>query len=167
MILIALMIQISATLFLSWDVKLTNKQEPCLVPRLSTSYTWCLQTAWHHFLLSFSSARTLFLSLDFFRLHAYGNTLFVSRRHVLFGIRKLLLSSMPPASPAIQCRSTRNACQLLEDPKLAADMVKLAIVDALGFDVTTQTGGPDGSVLLEMDRYDTSYGTYSTDIRLR
>ena len=74
---------------------------------------------------------------------------------------------MPPASPAIQCRSTRNACQLLEDPKLAADMVKLAIVDALGFDVTTQTGGPDGSVLLEMDRYDTSYGTYSTDIRLR
>eukprot|EP00904_Undaria_pinnatifida_P005124 jgi/Undpi1/1741/HiC_scaffold_11.g05130.m1 len=41
---------------------------------------------------------------------------------------------------------------LLEDPKLAADMVKLAIADALGFDVTTQTGGPDGSVVLEMDR---------------
>lgn len=32
-------------------------------------------------------------------------------------------------------------------------MVKLAIADALGFDVTTQTGGPDGSVVLEMDRY--------------
>ncbi|CAN0284045.1 unnamed protein product [Ascophyllum nodosum] len=31
-------------------------------------------------------------------------------------------------------------------------MVKLAIADALGFDVATQSGGPDGSVLLEMER---------------
>lgn len=42
--------------------------------------------------------------------------------------------------------------KLLENPRLAPDMIKLAIADALGFDVTTQSGGPDGSVLLEMDR---------------
>lgn len=69
----------------------------------------------------------------------------------------LILSHSSPkregSSKLIKCHLTRNACQLLEDPKLAADMVKLAIADALGFDVTTQTGGPDGSVLLEMDRY--------------
>lgn len=43
--------------------------------------------------------------------------------------------------------------QLLEDPKLAPEMVKLAVADALGFDATTQTGGPDGSVVLELDRF--------------
>ncbi|CAM9736258.1 unnamed protein product [Pylaiella littoralis] len=41
---------------------------------------------------------------------------------------------------------------LLEEPKLAPEMLKLAIVDALGFDASTQTGGPDGSVTLELDR---------------
>eukprot|EP00903_Cladosiphon_okamuranus_P016005 g14779.t2 len=41
---------------------------------------------------------------------------------------------------------------LLEDPKLAPEMIKLAVADALGFDATTQTGGPDGSVALELDR---------------
>ncbi|CAM9690685.1 unnamed protein product [Ectocarpus sp. 6 AP-2014] len=41
---------------------------------------------------------------------------------------------------------------LLEDPKLAPEMLKLAIADALGFDASTQTGGPDGSVVLELDR---------------
>lgn len=41
---------------------------------------------------------------------------------------------------------------LLEDPNLAPGMLKLAIADALGYDASTQSGGPDGSVMLEMDR---------------
>lgn len=49
--------------------------------------------------------------------------------------------------------------QLLEEPKLAPEMLKLAIVDALGFDASTQTGGPDGSVTLELDRYGLVRGT--------
>lgn len=42
--------------------------------------------------------------------------------------------------------------QLLDDPKLAPAMLKLAIADALGFDAATETGGLDGSVVFEMDR---------------
>lgn len=50
------------------------------------------------------------------------------------------------------CLCALDLPKLLENPRLAPDMIKLAIADALGFDVTTQSGGPDGSVLLEMDR---------------
>lgn len=42
--------------------------------------------------------------------------------------------------------------KVLEDPNLAPAMLKLSIADALGFDAVSQTGGPDGSIVFEMDR---------------
>jgi hypothetical protein len=44
----------------------------------------------------------------------------------------------------------RNA--ILNDITLAPGMIKLAINDALDYDYLTQDGGPDGSILFEMDR---------------
>eukprot|EP01038_Epipyxis_sp_PR26KG_P010643 gene10643-14295_t len=42
----------------------------------------------------------------------------------------------------------RNA--ILNDITLASDFLKLSINDALGYDVATEDGGPDGSILFEM-----------------
>lgn len=44
----------------------------------------------------------------------------------------------------------RNA--ILQDISLASDFLKLAINDALGYNVLTQDGGPDGSISLELTR---------------
>ncbi|CAM9637454.1 unnamed protein product [Choristocarpus tenellus] len=42
--------------------------------------------------------------------------------------------------------------KMVKDPALAPSFLKVAISDALGYDVKAQTGGPDGSVAFEMDR---------------
>lgn len=44
----------------------------------------------------------------------------------------------------------RNA--ILQDISVAPDLLKLAINDALGYDYSTTSGGPDGSIVFEMDR---------------
>ena len=44
----------------------------------------------------------------------------------------------------------RNA--ILQDISVAPDLLKLAINDALGFDASTDSGGPDGSIVFEIDR---------------
>jgi hypothetical protein len=44
----------------------------------------------------------------------------------------------------------RNA--ILQDVSVAPDLLKLAINDALGYDTTSEEGGPDGSIIFEMDR---------------
>ncbi len=62
------------------------------------------------------------------------------------------LPSQPGPSPLLEPASPENVQQLLETPQLAPEMLKLAVADALGFDATTQTGGPDGSIALEMDK---------------
>lgn len=43
----------------------------------------------------------------------------------------------------------RNA--ILANPTIASSFIKLAINDALGYDVTSRNGGADGSILFEMD----------------
>ena len=43
----------------------------------------------------------------------------------------------------------RNA--ILQDISVAPDLLKLAINDALGYDFITTSGGPDGSIVYEMD----------------
>ena len=40
---------------------------------------------------------------------------------------------------------------ILSNPSIAADLLKVAINDALGYDVTSQDGGPDGSIQFEAD----------------
>ena len=44
----------------------------------------------------------------------------------------------------------RNA--ILEDNELGADLLKLAINDALSYDAKTEEGGPDGSIQFELER---------------
>ena len=44
----------------------------------------------------------------------------------------------------------RNA--ILEDNSLGPDLLKLAINDALSYDVKTEEGGPDGSIQFELER---------------
>jgi Peroxidase len=44
----------------------------------------------------------------------------------------------------------RNA--ILDDVSIAPDLLKLAINDALDYDVSTSAGGPEGSIQFEMDR---------------
>ncbi|CAM9704301.1 unnamed protein product [Chrysoparadoxa australica] len=47
-------------------------------------------------------------------------------------------------------QSLRN--QLVKDPSLAPKFIALAVSDALGHDFRTDKGGPDGSVLFELER---------------
>ena len=44
----------------------------------------------------------------------------------------------------------RNA--ILQDITIAPDLLKLAITDALGYEITSQDGGLDGSIVFELDK---------------
>ena len=62
----------------------------------------------------------------------------------VYGVKELKIATVNKIKQKL-----RNA--ILQDISVAPDLLKLAINDALGYDFSTTSGGPDGSIVYEMD----------------
>lgn len=58
----------------------------------------------------------------------------------------------------------RNA--ILQDISIAPDLLKIAISDALGFDISSQDGGLDGSILFELEKEENNSFKKTVDVIL-